>query len=132
MSNAVAMRLPQRSARPRLAPTEKSRLLVIKSPAAERGLVGWLISYVAVLLIGLMGVLGINMMMASTAFDLHEAETQIISLTEEHETLREAVLVESSPQKIEERARRAGMVPAKQVAIINIKQQNVSFPNLKN
>jgi hypothetical protein len=71
-----------------------------------------LLACMAVLTVGLVGVLLLNTIISQGAFRQHELEIKLILLAEKEEALARAVQLAESPIEVEKKARALGMVPA--------------------
>lgn len=131
MSQATALKM---QSNPRIAPLPaetRPRIALVKPPKSGGSLTPWIISYALVLLLSLAVVLAMNLSMANTAYKLHAINQEVKELVEVNETLKVQVLSAQSPQTLLNLARRAGMVPGSDVAIINLADKTIKNPALK-
>jgi hypothetical protein len=73
---------------------------------------------VALLAVGLLGLLLLNTVLNQDAFTLHQLEQRTAVLTDREQALVERVAVEESPARLAARARALGMVPSSSPAFI--------------
>lgn len=90
--------------------TTRSRARVPQRRPAPRHRL--LLACVAVLSLGLLGVLLLNTVVSQGAFRQFDLELELIELSEEEERLARAVQLAEAPVSVERRARALGMVPA--------------------
>jgi cell division protein FtsB len=91
--------------RPRRRAGAKRRRRVLPTPP-------FVVLALLVLGAGLAALLGINTVTTQESFQLHQLQQRGQSLTQQEQALRVALLQEQAPNRLADRARRLGMVPA--------------------
>ncbi|GAB6897929.1 hypothetical protein [Kineosporia succinea] len=102
-------RPPLRAARPRL------RVV----PAPRRSKTGLAVLCVALLGAGLLALLLLNISIGKGAYELSDLQTQQRELAEQRQALSEQVEAEGAPGRLAAKAKKLGMVPAKNPAFID-------------
>ena len=90
------------------------------SPVSRRGLGLFVAAVLVILTIGGLGGLVINTSLNQGAFTLSELQAERVLLAEREEALAEQIAVASSPLRLEEEARKLGMVPQEAPAFIRL------------
>ena len=91
------------------APTPRPRLRVIRS-VPRPPLPPFIAVVAGLLLIGLVGLLSLNTVLARSSFTVAELSTEVAGLEEQQAALAEEVAVLESPTELARRAARLGMV----------------------
>lgn len=86
-------------------PGAKGRRRVLPTPP-------FVVLALLVLAAGLAALLGINTVTTQESFQLHQLQQRGQSLTQQEQALRVALLQEQAPNRLADRARQLGMVPA--------------------
>ncbi len=102
------------------ATTKPQRAARAGSPVSRRGLGVFAIGILVVLTVGGIGGLVINTSLNQGAFTLSELQAERMLLAEREEALVEEIAVASSPLRLEEEARKLGMVPQEAPAFIRL------------
>lgn len=90
------------------------------SPVSRRGLGLFVAAVLVILTVGGLGGLVINTSLNQGAFTLSELQAERVLLAEREEALVEEIAVASSPLRLEEEARKLGMVPQEAPAFIRL------------
>lgn len=102
-----------RSARPHLRMVSP-----LRPERASRGLFALVVT--GLLGIGMVLILVINTSLAQGAFTISELQAQQSTLTQQEQTLAEAVAAAAAPESLEERARALGMVPSENPVFLDV------------
>lgn len=111
---ATARALPRVTA---TRPVVRDLQVVVGAPKGSAGIVSL---FVLLLTGGLVAVLLLNTSMASGAFELNDLQSKSNELTDTESALRHAVVAQSSPAELAERALELGMVPAGSAAFLRV------------
>ncbi len=109
---------PQRTASP--ARRELPRLRVVRAQDRPRTRAPFVALCVAILAGALLGALLLNTAMAQTSFAIHDRQIELARLSERQQALAQSLAIQDSPERLAERARAAGMVPAPPPAFIDL------------
>lgn len=110
----------------RPTPTSRPRLLPKSEPRTRRANLGiFAVVCLAVLTVGLVAMLIVNTMLASGAFTINELQAEQAQLLEQEQQLQEEVAIASSPLRLEEEARKLGMVPQDAPAFISLEDGEI-------
>jgi cell division protein FtsB len=85
---------------------------------ASRGVFALVVT--AVLVIGMVVILVINTSLAQGAFTISELQAQRATLTQQEQTLSEAIAAASAPEALEQQARSLGMVPSENPVFLRL------------
>lgn len=98
--------------------TSRPRLRVVEKVGARPTRAPFVALVVALIVGGLLGLLMLNTALAQGAFTVQNLERESAVLTEHGQALAQQVAIESSPQRLAERAIAVGMVPSSSPAFI--------------
>ena len=101
------------------------RLRVVSAPATTRSRAGLVLGCGAVLVVGLVAVLLLNINLSRGAYEVHQLETEHTRLAEQQQTLQEQLDAEAAPPRLAERAAELGMVPAPGTAFVRLSDGKV-------
>jgi len=100
-----------RQARPAPAP-QPPRLRVVSAARHTRSRAGLVVACVALLVLGLVGLLLLDVSLERGAYDLQAQNQRAEVLREQAQKLRGEIVEQEAPQNLEANARKQGMVPA--------------------
>lgn len=114
--------LPARQtlAEQRPASSTRPSLRVVPAPAPARSVVPYLLLCAVILLGSLVGALLLNTQMTVAAHEIHELQGTLSRERETESSLRQQAELAGSPSRLEERAEDLGMVPAEEIAFIDL------------
>jgi hypothetical protein len=109
------------------APQRRSgvRLRVVTPPAPVRTRTPFVLLCAGVLIGGLLGLLMLNITLSRGAYDRHALTVQSANLSDAEQALSQQVALAAAPQRLEERARSLGMVPAENPAFLRLSDGTV-------
>jgi hypothetical protein len=114
MSQSTAVRSTARAPRPGPRPQPARpvgpRLRVVTAPRHTRGRAGLVAACVAVLVLGLVGLLLLNVNLERGTYDLRDQASRAQQLREHKQRLEMELRAQQSPDNLERRARALGMV----------------------
>lgn len=124
------------AARPMVRPAERSvprtpvrpdqpRLRVVHGRTASGSPVGVAIACLMLLVSGLMSLLMVNISLGHGSYELDRLKRESVRLDEQRAALSDNLAQRAAPQDLERAARRYGMVPAKEVTFISLKDGTV-------
>jgi len=113
----VARAVPRPATRPGARPTAP-RLRVVSAPVHARSRAGLVAASLAVLAVGLMGLLLLNVSLDKGAFVNRTQQARIEQLTERRQALQEELAAREAPQSLAAKAQALGMVEAPNVAFV--------------
>lgn len=96
--------------------------VVPTAPPSGGAVMGWC---VALMVVGLVSLLSLNVFMAQGSYELHELQATSAELADTQDALEQAVTARSSPAALAARAGSMGMVPAESVAFIRLSDGRV-------
>lgn len=125
MSANAAPMLPQSSTAP--SATSARRVHVVSGQKVSVRPSAWPFVMIATLLLVLTIALPmvINTQMAQRAYEIRDQQITLAELNAQAETLETELLIASSPQQLEQRAKDLGLVPAGNVGAISLKAKTV-------
>jgi len=131
-STAVPATRPARAPRPPARPAgraQTSRLRVVSAPAYARSRAGLVVASLALLAIGLVGLLMINLSLEQGAFASRSQQAEIEQLMERRQGLQTELAALKAPQALARHATALGMVPAPNVAFVRPDGQVLGVPS---
>jgi hypothetical protein len=97
----------------RTAPAmQPRRLRAVSAARHTRSRAGLVVACVALLVLGLVGLLLLDVSLERGAYDLRDQNQRAEQLRELAQKYRSEIIEQEAPQNLEEKSRRAGMVPA--------------------
>ncbi|MFZ0160850.1 MAG: hypothetical protein WAL50_17605 [Kineosporiaceae bacterium] len=121
MSSAGVVRAARATARAgagRPAAVPRPGLRIVSSPEHLRSRASLVAACLALLGVGLVGLLVLTVSLGRGAYEMGELRRTTTELTEQRQALQEQIAAEQAPQALAARARSLGMVPAPNVAMI--------------
>ncbi|MDO5646182.1 MAG: septum formation initiator family protein [Dermabacter sp.] len=119
----MAQLAPSPARRPRTAapaPSRRPALALVARPQTQRSTLPFTILVSLILAGALVAMLLLNIAMSNTSYELTRLQGQSQSLAEQRQGLEERAETLGTPQELERRAREIGMVPAGEVAYIDL------------
>jgi hypothetical protein len=104
---------------------DEPRLRVVPGRTASGSPVGVAITCLLLLVGGLMSLLMVNISLGHGSYELDRLQRDSVRLAEQRAALRDSLARRAAPQELERAARRYGMVPAKEVTFISLKDGTV-------
>lgn len=105
--------------------TGRRRRLAVVAPGDSAGSPWFPLLCVALLLVGLGAVLGLNTAMAQDSFEVQRLEARSAELGDTQESLTHEINAKSAPQHLAEQAEGLGMVPPESAAFIDLDKGTV-------
>jgi hypothetical protein len=105
--------------------SDEPRLRVVPGRAASGSPVGVAIVCLMLLVGGLMSLLMVNISLGHGSYELDRLQRDSVRLAEQRAALSDNLAQRAAPQELERAARRYGMVPAKEVTFISLKDGTV-------
>ena len=114
MSQSTALRSTARAPRPgpRPQPSRPARLRVVTAPRHTRSRAGLVAACVALLVLGLIGLLLLNVNLERGTYDLRDQSSRAEQLREQKQRLEMELGAQQAPDHLARRARELGMVDA--------------------
>lgn len=88
------------------------RLRVVSAARHTRSRAGMVVACVALLVLGLVGLLLLDVSLERGAYDLRDQNQRAEQLREQAQKYRSEIIQQEAPQNLEDKARKQGMVPA--------------------
>ena len=132
MSQSTAVTVTRPVTRPAPRPTARPgtrvpapRLRVVSAPTHTRSRAGLVVASLAVLAVGLVGLLLLNVSLEKGAFVRRTQQSEIEQLSEQRQALQEALAARQAPQSLAAKAAALGMVEDPSVAFVRARDGGV-------
>lgn len=112
--------MPARTATPEPRRSWRPRLRVVRNPAPSRSLAPYLVLCASILLASLVAALLINTHMAVSAYEIHDAQRELVQIQETGTSLVQQVKEAGSPAELRRHATELGMEPAEGIGYITL------------
>lgn len=110
--------------------TERPKLRVVQAPTTHRQGAGvWVVSFSVVVGSFLLALL-LNTVMATTAYQISDQQTELARLRETEQQLTQEINTLRSPQALTESAHSLGMVPTEGVNYLNLEDGTIVGPTV--
>lgn len=104
-------------------------LKLVPTPAPARGFFGTVIVCTSIFFAGFGLTFALNTKMVDTAYQIQTVRKELNAASAKEATLKDQVLVVSTPQKLTERAQQLGLAPAGAVVHVNLESGAVVAPS---